>query len=115
MAFRRMTLADAKAMTHDVDFAKLDATTEDDIRRHQIEDGEDPDAPLGPGRLVVPPAKVRQRLGMTQEAFATLIGVPVGTLRNWEQGRVVPEPAARSLLLVLWREPQAAVRALRAA
>ncbi len=49
---------------------------------------------------------------MTQVAFAEAIGVPVATLRNWEQGRVAPDPAARALLRILDREPEAALRAL---
>jgi putative transcriptional regulator len=115
MAVTRMTLADAQAHKPDIDRAKMDATSEADIRRHMVDDGEDPDAPLPGARLVVPPAAVRQQLGMTQQQFAELIGVPVGTLRNWEQGRVMPDPAARSLLTILSREPKAALRALRAA
>ena len=111
MAVTRMTLAQAQASAPKVDRAKMTATTETDIRRHAIEDGENPDAPPS-GRLVVPAAAVRQQLGMTQQAFADLIGVPVGTLRNWEQERVVPEPAARALLTILAREPEAAMRAL---
>ena len=49
---------------------------------------------------------------MTQEAFAKAIGVPVATVRNWEQSRTSMDPAVRSLLLVVEREPDAALRAL---
>ncbi len=49
---------------------------------------------------------------MTQMAFVEAIGVPVATLRNWEQGRVAPDPAARALLRILDREPEVALRAL---
>jgi putative transcriptional regulator len=49
---------------------------------------------------------------MTQLAFATAIGVPVATVRNWEQSRAGMDPAVRSLLRVLEREPEAALRAL---
>jgi putative transcriptional regulator len=38
--------------------------------------------------------------------------IPLATLRNWEQARVEPDPAARALLRILDREPQAALRAL---
>jgi putative transcriptional regulator len=44
--------------------------------------------------------------------FAALLGIPVATLRNWEQDRVVMDPAARSLLKVIDREPEAVLRAL---
>jgi putative transcriptional regulator len=51
---------------------------------------------------------------MTQERFAEAIRVPVATLRNWEQHRVEPDPAAKALLWILHREPEAALRALAA-
>jgi putative transcriptional regulator len=57
---------------------------------------------------------VRRRLGMTQEQFATALRIPVNTLRNWEQGRVKPDPAARSLMLIVYRNPEAALAALAA-
>ena len=112
MAVTRMSLAEIKAKTHNVDRAKIVSASEAEIRRYQVEDGEDPDSPRPAGRLVVPAAAVRAKLGMTQPAFAELIGIPVGTLRNWEQDRVTPDPAARALLLILAREPEAALRAL---
>jgi len=49
---------------------------------------------------------------MTQEVFAQAIGVPVATVRNWEQNRTSLDPAVRSLLTVVAREPEAALRAL---
>jgi putative transcriptional regulator len=92
--------------------AKLDATTEEDIRRHMIEDGEDPDSDQ-PFERVIQPRDVRKKLGMTQTEFAALLRVPTATLRNWEQNRFVMEPAARTLLILIDREPEAALRALR--
>lgn len=112
MAITRMTLAEAMAGTPAVDRAKIAATTEADIRRQMTEDGQDPDAAVRAEDWVPSPATVRHQLGMTQERFAATIRVPVATLRNWEQGRVSPDPAARSLLLILAREPDAALRAL---
>jgi putative transcriptional regulator len=49
---------------------------------------------------------------LTQTAFARLLGIPVATLRNWEQNRFVMEPAAQTLLKLIDREPEAALRAL---
>lgn len=112
MAFTRMSLAEIKARAHDVDRAKVEGASEADIQRFQVEDGEDPDSPPPVGRLVVPAASVRAQLGVTQQAFSDLTGIPVGTLRNWEQDRVTPEPTARALLTILAREPEAAMRAL---
>jgi putative transcriptional regulator len=56
--------------------------------------------------------RVRERLGKSQPAFAWMIGVSVGTLRNWEQGRRVPEGPARALLTVASKHPEAVSDAL---
>lgn len=109
----RVTLEELQAREPDIDEAKLDATTEDDIRRYRIEDGFDPDADIPAGAdAILPPREVRRRLAMTQERFASVLGVPLATYRNWEQGRTTPDPAARTLLKILAREPEAAMRAL---
>ncbi|MBV9117838.1 MAG: helix-turn-helix domain-containing protein [Acetobacteraceae bacterium] len=116
MAFTRMTLEEVLASITDADRERLREamanTTEEDIRRHMIEDGEDPDAPLPPFEPPPDAKAIRARFGMSQVAFAALLGIPVATLRNWEQDRVVMDPAARSLLKVLDREPEAVLRAL---
>ena len=57
---------------------------------------------------------IRQSLGKSQSEFALLIGVSVATLRNWEQGRRVPEGPARALLRVAAANPRAVIRALGA-
>jgi putative transcriptional regulator len=95
-----------------VDHVQLKATTEADIRRHMVEDGEDPDAPLPEYRPVPDVQAIRERFAMSQEDFARTIGVPVATLRNWEQQRTAIAPAARTLFRILEREPEAALRAL---
>ncbi len=59
--------------------------------------------------------KIRASLALTQEQFAQMIGVSVGTLRNWEQGRRIPEGPARALLLVAARNPRAVAEALKTA
>ncbi len=55
---------------------------------------------------------IRERLGLTQESFAALMGVSNRTLQNWEQGRREPEGPAKALLRVVEREPQAVLHAL---
>ena len=52
-------------------------------------------------------AALRQKLGLSQELFAAGIGVPVGTVRNWEQGIRTPKGPARVLLHVLEQNPRA--------
>jgi putative transcriptional regulator len=55
---------------------------------------------------------VRGRTGLTQAAFASRIGVPVETVRNWEQGKRSPRGPARALLKVLEEAPEAAFAVL---
>lgn len=57
--------------------------------------------------------ELRQRLKLSQPKFAALMDVPVGTLRNWEQGRRRPEGPARALLRVVAKHPEAVLDALR--
>lgn len=55
---------------------------------------------------------VRRRLKASQTEFASMIGVSVATLRNWEQGRRVPDGPALALLRVASRNPAAVAEAL---
>jgi putative transcriptional regulator len=57
-------------------------------------------------------AAIRQRTGLSQAAFARQIGVSVGTLRNWEQGRRCPDGPARVLLALLDKDPLIVARTL---
>ena len=50
-------------------------------------------------------ASIRSRTGLSQPAFARSIGVPLGTLKNWEQGRRRPEGSARVLLALIDKRP----------
>lgn len=61
------------------------------------------------GRVINIPdvAKIRASVGLSQSRFATLLGVSVRTLQDWEQGRRAPSGAARTLLLVADRNPRA--------
>jgi putative transcriptional regulator len=56
--------------------------------------------------------RVRERVHLTQSAFARMIGVSVRTLQNWEQGRREPDGPAKALLRVVEREPKAVLAAL---
>jgi putative transcriptional regulator len=55
---------------------------------------------------------VRGQTGLTQAAFAARIGVPVETVRNWEQGKRSPRGPARALLKVIEQAPDAAFAVL---
>lgn len=78
----------------------------------------DPDAqPLTDERLKhmvrVPQVKVMRRaLKLSQEDFAARYHIPIGTLRDWEQGRSEPDQAARAYLTVIARVPDVVREAL---
>jgi len=56
--------------------------------------------------------RIRANLRLSQAKFARLIGVPMGTLRNWEQGVRRPRGPALALLRVAQRHPEALADAL---
>jgi putative transcriptional regulator len=50
---------------------------------------------------------------MTQEEFATRFHLPLGTVRDWEQGAHRPDKAGQVLLTVIAKDPDAVARALK--
>ena len=97
------------------DWSRLDAMTE--AERHAAAMN-DPDAkPLTPEDFKrmkrTPQVKViRRALDLSQEEFAERFRIPLGTLRDWEQGRKDPDAAARAYLVVIGRNPVAVTEAL---
>jgi putative transcriptional regulator len=100
------------------DWARLDAMTD---AEKLAAARSDPDAqPLTDAQLKrmrsVPFAKrVRWTIGLSQQEFADVFGIPIGTLRDWEQGRFEPDRAAQSYLKVIARNPKAVRKALEPA
>jgi putative transcriptional regulator len=78
----------------------------------------DPDCPpasaaqLARARRVPSVRALRKRLGLTQAAFAARFHLPLGTIRDWEQGAHRPDRAAQILLTVIANDPEAVARAL---
>lgn len=90
-----------------IDKRRLNATTQSDIARQQRADAAERmrDAAKFTRR-------VRKRLGLTQQEFSRRIDVSLDTIRNWEQGKRCPTGAAKALLKVLDKAPEAALLAL---
>lgn len=97
------------------DWARLKSMTDEEAHAAALAD---PDAqPLTPDRLAkirrVPRVKtLRRALGLTQEEFATRYHIPLGTLRDWEQGRSEPDQPARAYLRAIAGDPAAVLHAL---
>ena len=73
-------------------------------------------AKRGEGRVtqvaVTTATEARLKLGVSQSAFAQLLGVSVRTLQEWEQGRREPSGAARTLLRIALKSPEAILQAV---
>jgi putative transcriptional regulator len=90
-----------------------------DGRIVELRDGQEfPLAPVMPSAAPVaataPPAvrDLRRRARLTQLEFAARLGVPVETIRNWEQGKRMPRGPARALLAVFAHAPDMVFAAL---
>ncbi|MGR0188951.1 helix-turn-helix domain-containing protein [Azospirillum aestuarii] len=126
MADHKLTDAQRAAALAAVDWARIDAMTDDDIARQIAANPDAPadlsDAPADALRVIHPSGGIsvrgiRAKLNLSQRAFADRFGFPLGTLRDWEQGRSQPDAATRTLLFVIESAPElvAAVVARHAA
>jgi putative transcriptional regulator len=99
------------------DWRRFDALSDAEVHAAALKD---PAArPLSDAALArmkpVPRARtLRRALGLTQEEFAARYRIPIGTLRDWEQGRAVPDQPARAYLTVIAHDPEGVRRALQA-
>ena len=98
------------------DWSRLDAMTEEQRRAAALAD---PDAqPLSDADMdrmkPTPRLKIiRLALGLTQEEFVARYQIPLGTLRDWEQGAKKPDQAARAYLRAIAGDPAGVQRALQ--
>ena len=72
------------------------------------------DADLARMKRVPRVKTLRRALGLTQEEFAARYHIPLGTLRDWEQGRCEPDQPARAYLTVIAHDPEGVKHALQA-
>lgn len=97
------------------DDARLAAMTEEEIEANALSDPDNPpltDEELARMRRVPNPREIRRRLHLTQEEFSERFRLPLGTIRDWEQGKKTPDSAARVLLRVIEHDPEAVLAAL---
>ena len=112
MAVVKVTPAMVQKAVAEIDWKRIEGMNDADIARQAAED---PDvAPImSEAQILAARVKaVRGRLGLSQPDFARRFGLSIGTVRDWEQGRRMPEGAARVLLRVIEREPDAVARAV---
>lgn len=110
-----------EAAQRETDWAAQDALTDEEIASRVAGDpdaapvmtAEQIQAARARAAALVPDVKAtRARLGLTQAAFAARFHLPVSSIRDWEQHRTTPDPAARVLLRVIDHNPKAVERAL---
>ena len=97
------------------DWRAFDAMSEQDRHRAALSDADSPpatEALLARARRVPTVRALRKRLNLTQEEFAARFHLPLGTVRDWEQGAHRPDKAAQVLLTIIARDPDAVARAL---
>jgi putative transcriptional regulator len=99
---RRRSVGPWEPVEPRTDWARVDATTKAEIERQAAFD--DAEAARDGVAWV---QRVRRRAGLSQAEFARRIGISVATVRSWEQGKLVPQGAARALLHVIDRVPEA--------
>jgi len=90
--------------------------SEVDIEAAAVSDLDNPPLTLERQTQLRPVARVktlRRALGLTQEEFAARYHIPLGTLRDWEQGRSQPDQAARAFLAIIARAPKKVAELLK--
>ncbi len=108
----------ARPLPDRTDWDRLRAMTDDEVEAAAAADPDNP--PLSDEQLRslprTPRVKVlRRALHLTQEEFAARYRIPLGTLRDWEQGRSTPDQPARAFLAVIAGDPEGVGRLLEAA
>ena len=97
------------------DWRAFDAMSEAQHHRAAVSDPDCPpatEAQLARARRVPTVRALRKKLKLTQQEFATRFHLPLGTVRDWEQGAHLPDRAAQVLLTVIAKDPDAVARAL---
>jgi putative transcriptional regulator len=98
-----------------IDWRAFDALTDEEVVARAVTDSDNKpltDADLARMKRRPRAYIIRRALRMTQEAFAEAYRIPIGTLRDWEQGRTEPDRANRAYLKVIAVAPDFVKQAL---
>jgi putative transcriptional regulator len=101
--------------TDGTDWKRLAAMSDDEAEANALSDPDN--QPLSSEVMSGLPrmpraAVIRRALGLTQEEFSARYRIPLGTLRDWEQGRSEPDQPTRAYLRVIAAEPETTAKAL---
>jgi len=111
-----MDAADTAKKTARHDWRRFDALTDAEVHRAAMQDPDSrrlTDEEIARMRCVPRTRTLRRALGLTQEKFAQRYHIPLGTLRDWEQGRCAPDQTAVAYLQVIARDPDGVSRLLK--
>jgi putative transcriptional regulator len=107
----RKSLEQAEAERGFADLTKIDSTSDSEIEQ-QIAENPDLAPPTESLRELLRVRDVRRRLGLTQQQFSEKLSIPISTIRDWERRQSPTDPAIQTLLRILDRIPEPALRAL---
>ncbi|WP_165220083.1 helix-turn-helix domain-containing protein [Affinirhizobium pseudoryzae] len=101
--------------TFETDWPHLRAMTNEEAEANALADPDNP--PMTQDELRAAPRMpqvkvIRRAFRLTQEEFSARYQIPLGTLRDWEQGRSVPDQTARAYLKVIAANPEGTAKAL---
>ena len=105
-----------KTVKHD--WSRFDTLTDAEVHTAALADPDTqplPEAAMSRSNRVSRAKTLRRALGLTQEEFAARYQIPLGTLRDWEQGRTEPDQPARAYLKAIAGDAAGVRRALEAA
>lgn len=98
------------------DWARVDAMTEEELHQNALSDPDNPPRTaeeLARMPRIPNPQRLRERLDLTQEEFASQFQISLGTIRDWEQNARLPDSTAIAYLRVIEKIPDAVREALK--
>lgn len=98
------------------DWARVDAMTEEELHANALSDPDNPpltEQELDEMRPAPDPRAIREQLSLSQSEFAARFGIPLGTVKDWDQGRRRLDASSQALLRVIQYAPDTVENALK--